>query len=80
MTRNINNRMVGSLNTNNFKSLIVIIKKVDRVPMINMITPSAPKRCIGRFPYFDKNQIVIKSRKPLIKRFMPNFDSPYFRA
>ena len=45
-----------------------------------MITPSAPKRCIGRLPYLDKNQIVIKSKKPLIKRLMPNFDSPYFRA
>ena len=60
--------------------LIMIIKKVEHNPIMNMITPSAPKRCIGRFPYCDKNQIVIKSKKPFINRFIPNLVSPYFLA
>ena len=45
-----------------------------------MIEPSNPKRCIGRFPKVEMNQIVIKSKKPLIKRLIPNLEFPYFLA
>ena len=31
-------------------------------------------------PLIERNQMVIKSRKPLIKRSIPNFVSPYFLA
>ncbi len=44
------------------------------------MVPKNPKRCIGRLPNFDKNQMVIRSKKPLIKRFIPNLVTPYFRA
>ena len=45
-----------------------------------MIEPNNPNRCMGRFPKVDKNQMVIKSRKPLMKRLIPNLELPYFLA
>src|SRR5690606_36557381 len=52
----------------------------EKNPMMNIKEPHAPKRCIGRLRNRDKNQIVIRSRNPLMKRSIPNFVSPYLRA
>ena len=48
-------------------------------PNKNIRLPYKPKRCMGFFPNFDKNQSVIKSRYPFTKRSNPNFVSPNSR-
>ena len=45
-----------------------------------MTIPRPPNKYIGRLPKRDKNQMVIRSKKPFIKRSIPNLVSPYFRA
>ena len=49
-------------------------------PMKNIKLPNNPKKCIGRFPNFEMNQIVIKSKNPFTNLSIPNFEVPYFLA
>ena len=61
-------------------SLEIPIYPADKKPIINIMVPRAPNKCMGRLPKRDKNQMVIKSKNPFINLSIPNFVSPYFRA
>ena len=48
--------------------------------MKNTSTPKAPNKCMGRLPNLERKPMVSRSKKPLIKRSIPNFVFPYLRA
>ena len=64
--------MINNLSTPKYKA--------NKIPMVSIKAPKAPKRCIGRFPNLEKNQSVSKSKKPWVKRSAPNFVLPYLRG
>ena len=49
-------------------------------PKKNVRVPKVPKKCIGLFPNFERNQRVIRSRNPFTNLSIPNLLLPNFLA